>query len=590
MAFKQESADPLDMDSFFNMDQAVAYPSPHSSAASMSRGKSIATPEFTAPNLSNVFLPPQQPTFSGPSHQYDNYKQQTGLPVGAVAKIPAVAQVPYGLYPGQSTQSTDYFGMNSVPFAGDDFDFNKFDMDLDYISPTTDSFASSDDLRFMNSGCIDPNAIGGREGSPAFIPAQGSVTRMWPGMHQQQAREQQQRQQQMRAMQQSQANGSQRLQSQSAASNSSRLASNPHVEETISRILKHGRQTSAVSSHDEEEMSSMNDNFGKSRKGDDDMDPDEKLLASDEGKKLSSKERRQLRNKVSARAFRSRRKDYITQLEEAAAAKAQESEELQKENDALKAENRRMHDLTNLLLAAPQFKTYMDDMAQDPAYAANALVPSQPSSTTQQQARAVRKDVHPRQQYHQGDAHVGFAFLPETNMDLSALQINDSWGSSMNVASSNNNTSMIFSVTSIPEGPTIDVETMSGKSTNFMPSFASDEAKDDLPIIERMPTLAELEEPLTMVEDVVFDKLNPAFALFMDQSAATAESTPAADAYQVFGELQLEKVFARVDLVVDDESSSEDKEVSAATMARFELICASMDAVSSRVACITSHL
>ncbi|GAM91588.1 hypothetical protein ANO11243_096400 [Dothideomycetidae sp. 11243] len=39
------------------------------------------------------------------------------------------------------------------------------------------------------------------------------------------------------------------------------------------------------------------------------MDEDERLLASEEGKKLSSKERRQLRNKVSARAFRSRRKD-----------------------------------------------------------------------------------------------------------------------------------------------------------------------------------------------------------------------------------------------------------------------------------------
>ena len=37
-------------------------------------------------------------------------------------------------------------------------------------------------------------------------------------------------------------------------------------------------------------------------------DEDERLLASEEGKKLSSKERRQLRNKVSARAFRSRRK------------------------------------------------------------------------------------------------------------------------------------------------------------------------------------------------------------------------------------------------------------------------------------------
>jgi hypothetical protein len=40
----------------------------------------------------------------------------------------------------------------------------------------------------------------------------------------------------------------------------------------------------------------------------DDIDEDSKLLFSEEGKKLSSKERRQLRNKVSARNFRVRRK------------------------------------------------------------------------------------------------------------------------------------------------------------------------------------------------------------------------------------------------------------------------------------------
>jgi hypothetical protein len=50
------------------------------------------------------------------------------------------------------------------------------------------------------------------------------------------------------------------------------------------------------------------------RKDEEEMDEDERLLASEEGKKLSSKERRQLRNKVSARAFRSRRKGTSTNL------------------------------------------------------------------------------------------------------------------------------------------------------------------------------------------------------------------------------------------------------------------------------------
>lgn len=55
-------------------------------------------------------------------------------------------------------------------------------------------------------------------------------------------------------------------------------------------------------------------NLPRSKKEEDDMDEDERLLASEEGKKLSSKERRQLRNKVSARAFRSRRKGKNSQF------------------------------------------------------------------------------------------------------------------------------------------------------------------------------------------------------------------------------------------------------------------------------------
>jgi 16S rRNA A1518/A1519 N6-dimethyltransferase RsmA/KsgA/DIM1 with predicted DNA glycosylase/AP lyase activity len=41
-----------------------------------------------------------------------------------------------------------------------------------------------------------------------------------------------------------------------------------------------------------------------------------RLLQAEEYKKMSSKEKRQLRNKLSARAFRNRRKTYINELED----------------------------------------------------------------------------------------------------------------------------------------------------------------------------------------------------------------------------------------------------------------------------------
>jgi len=70
------------------------------------------------------------------------------------------------------------------------------------------------------------------------------------------------------------------------------------------------RNNNAMSTIDEEadDGPSEPSGRGKNKKDEEDMDEDERLLASEEGKKLSSKERRQLRNKVSARAFRSRRK------------------------------------------------------------------------------------------------------------------------------------------------------------------------------------------------------------------------------------------------------------------------------------------
>lgn len=84
--------------------------------------------------------------------------------------------------------------------------------------------------------------------------------------------------------------------------------SNPAVEERISRLLQQMRQSALNSPDDSPSPPSLLPQMAKAKKEEQDMDEDERLLASEEGKKLSSKERRQLRNKVSARAFRSRRK------------------------------------------------------------------------------------------------------------------------------------------------------------------------------------------------------------------------------------------------------------------------------------------
>ncbi|KAK7202913.1 hypothetical protein BZA70DRAFT_86723 [Myxozyma melibiosi] len=112
-------------------------------------------------------------------------------------------------------------------------------------------------------------------------------------------------------------------------------------------------------------------------------DEDERLLASEEGKKLSSKERRQLRNKVSARHFRLRRKEYITQLEQLIEQKVTEANTLKAENERLALENKKLADAlqglslspASYLSPSPSEEVYTPSMPRQPAATATASAP-----------------------------------------------------------------------------------------------------------------------------------------------------------------------------------------------------------------------
>ena len=113
------------------------------------------------------------------------------------------------------------------------------------------------------------------------------------------------------------------------------------------------------------------------------IDEDVRLLASEYGKRLSSKERKQLRNKISARAFRTRRKrmhkcgpnltsdnansttDYISELEEEVVRKTKESKSLYDNNCTLVRELRRHHNLVETLLRQPNLTPCMRNMIDE---------------------------------------------------------------------------------------------------------------------------------------------------------------------------------------------------------------------------------
>lgn len=240
-------------------------------------------------------------TLSGPSHQYDLYKQQTGMVPGALASTLAVNQN-NSLIQGYTDFSADYLGMGNTD---DMFDFNTApsqgsmgtpDLDMEFDSP------SGDPNLFFDS-TVNPISLGGQEPSTMTSPSvlstpTSNVGRVWPGMHQQAAAlkaQQQQQQQRLRAQAQ---------QPKQAQRPKSAQPTDPIVEQKITQLLNSMRSKPAGA--DGNQMPLVN--VPRPKKDEEDMDEDERLLASEEGKKLTSKERRQLRNKVSARAFRSRRK------------------------------------------------------------------------------------------------------------------------------------------------------------------------------------------------------------------------------------------------------------------------------------------
>lgn len=331
--------DPLDVDAFINYDQLRSF-SPSQSPLSMPAFPAAATanPNNTLlPRASQATTSNQPPSFAGPSHQYDLHKQQTGLPVGALAHTSAVNQTSgLSMYRAHSlldlpaedsffgSQSTDDL-MNLGATESHHASFSApSEMDMEPNSPSSDSlpaFFYPERSPSLSTEFVDPRALGNDGAAsrpppaPTPLPPTNGMARLWPGVHQQaamaKARQQQEAAKQNAAMQQQpQQPRPAPVSTPADVMDAQRLES--IAEEKIPQLLSSMRQASMAGSSDgaatPQPDSSHRPSLARMRKDEEEMDEDERLLASEEGKKLSSKERRQLRNKVSARAFRSRRK------------------------------------------------------------------------------------------------------------------------------------------------------------------------------------------------------------------------------------------------------------------------------------------
>ncbi|KAH8599531.1 hypothetical protein B0O99DRAFT_610901 [Bisporella sp. PMI_857] len=562
--------DPLDSLIDFSEYETVSY---HSPSLSPSASKS----QFSTRAVSNTppVLPSSQPTFSAPSHNYELYRQTTGIPQGAVANTLAINS--------NNMHINNQFGFSDGYLSGmspsDDFiDFGtaptKFepDVDMNFDSPAGEPAFFYPEQ--STAGFVDPASVSGSNlPATAVLPTQSSnVGRLWPGMHQQQAalakaQAQQKQQQQIIQQQRQQASGGQPRQTSQRRANNG--PADPIVEEKISQLLNSMRQSSVATESDDSNNNMNMTQTQRPRKDEEDMDEDERLLASEEGKKLSSKERRQLRNKVSARAFRSRRKEYIGQLEGEIAQKVNENNNLRAQNRALMDENTRLSDLTRMLLSSPSFSGFLDNLSQNPANAqvAPAAVKQQPQQ--QQQQQQVRKDVNPyaaQQQMHQ--QHIGITMVPEQPLDFSMLDLNTDAYSYQ---------PQVFSVLSLPE-PTIDSEVLSGKSS-LPPMMASEDDKVEIPVIEPSPIIS---APVEEKVEVVDEEFDAKFALFASSPAPTA-AAPSSEPKELDIPALLASIPSKpVQYTLVVESSVSDDEAEAA-MQRVERLAASMDRMADSI-------
>jgi hypothetical protein len=565
----------VDIDALLDLteyDRLSAYNNSNSPSLSPPESK----PTFASPVTAAVTTPSiptaTTQTLSGPSHNYDMYRQQTGFVPGAIANTMAVNQ----------TNNTGYQDFGSLEYLGnlspenDIFDFNTSPSQGNMGTSEMDFESPADTQNFFNT--INPSNIEQDTTMPSPPSAiAGNVGRLWPGAHSALAKAQNQQRQQMQQqqMQQQMQRRSSPPQRQKPRGKAPQ-PTDPIVEQKITQLLNSMR--AKPPSPDLEDQSSQGA-LPRSKKEEEEMDEDERLLASEEGKKLSSKERRQLRNKVSARAFRSRRKEYITQLESEVAGKVNENGDLRAQNRALLEENKRLTDLTRMLLSSPSFSNFLDHLSANPT-----AIPTATSAKPEEQQDQLQipKDISPYGN-EPSNQQIGMAMIPEQSMDFSMLTLDGSYNYQPQV--------FVVDTTDVPAP--IDASVLSGKTSNFVEtSFESDDEKVEIPAIDRpaeKTEAAEVTEAAPVDEDFESD---PEFALYHSEPAAPkSEARSELDAdglsnVEIFGGLETEKVLSRYELV----DATEEETSAIVAMTRIQRISDSIESVVSRLELLTMDL
>ena len=254
-----------------------------------------------------------------------------------------------------------------------------------------------------------------------------------------------------------------------------------------------------------------------------------------------------------------------------------------------------------MLLSSSHFSNFLNELSATDRSMSQGLAPQQQKRQPQNNQEAPRKDINPSQyQPHgqsQNSVHVGLAIIPESSYEHAAAEsTNHGWAPSNTIDNGLYDT-QVYAVTSLPEEPVIDVPLFSGKLT-IEPFSSLGTMKDDTPIIESLPEAARKDTPMKSKThhtecELDSDYSEPFFALYADQPPSSTP-TPAACSgsdleNRIFGEIALEKAFNRIDIIISDDTT-QNGEVGAATLEKFERIKSRMQSLGARVEAVTAHL
>lgn len=249
-----------------------------------------------------------------------------------------------------------------------------------------------------------------------------------------------------------------------------------------------------------------------------------------------------------------------------------------------------MTDLAHMLLSSPHFSSFMDEMnvnglpqlqstsKQQPQKSQSQPQPQpqqqQPPQPSQPPMQANVPEATPNQTPQDFQVQQNMVMVSNHGMDMTGMGLNGGWNSGIDINYAN---TPVFAVMEVPEGPALDAEILSGKSSSFVGSFLPESTKQEAPVLERAPQAEESKEEVTGVEnpEVEIDESDPAFALFVDSAKSRTHTE------EPFEGVRSEKAPA-FEIVVEGESK--------ATAGRFAQLCLSMEAAFERVSMVTSHL